>query len=1656
MLTNEQETLFKKLSAKRRKSVETYQEDGLLEAFIGLVIDTYRDSAHFVYELLQNADDAFATKAKIVLKNHEVLFSHNGTEPFTVSDCDIERNSQVRPGHINSITTFSLSTKPKETENKIGKFGIGFKSIFQYTTCPEIYNKPFNFRISNYMVPELIEGKSEYFENKYTTIYRIPFNNSIKTTEDAFNEISGKLEGLNNELLFLQHLQELEVHVNGKVKLYTKKKLTENINSSVSDLICIVYKLDEQRILKVEKNLIIQSQDKTIIQTKISIGFLLNEKGEIDYKKEWKRWVENAYCYFPTHEQTGLPFLIHAPFILTPNREGIKETRVENKQLLVHIGNLLAESIDFLLEKKLLTSNFYTFFPLEENVQTTFNLVFKKLVEKILKGKYIPIISGGYASVQDAYVCAEQELSQLLSNDQFKPLRVLVNNPNAVLVFPDQKNFPPQIYNFVAKQFTKEQINGLWFAARINSDFLKKLSWEWYMKLFNYLNSNEYLTKKDGTLAKRDFIAIEDAKSEKSQILYKAPLNDKGQPQIYLQSGGVATRISVAHELLQNEDCLNVLKRFELRVPNEFDDLLHQIIPKYQLATNEVPFEDNLQDVKRIVDFLDNSTREQTAQIVEKLQNVFWLLTSNGKNETKYSCPIQEYVYLPEDKLKEYFRNNSSIRWLDTIIYNNEIVELLQKNASLIKIHTLPVVYHTSIKDPAIEVLNKLSIVNAYSTSYKNLIDIRMDGLAELLKTMNVDDSIYVARRLSSFDLSVLKGKLSYTHYGPKQTIGDSTLLFDLKNNKWIFDKTGKPHKPCELKVDEIHENYSTEIIPFLLALGVSSETESARLANLNEQEKAALQMFKEALAAGLSNDEIQELLELRLKQKRSTTTLAKEKSETETGDDSIPEVLAKKWLDGALGKITGNDKRQMDNSGSVPILPKTLPSKIEEDEDQSDADNELIPVMVDRKENASRIESVRINELSRELELEARRRELEEIASRSELYSFEWFNALLELEDSYIYEDRVKKNPIRVTFSKAKLEEETTLILYDTPYIPQGIEDLGSLQITFYTADEKRTVEAEAVSPQKTLLKAKLVKPESLKGFDLDKINRAVVEVSSADFILEKLKSAFRQLNFRNEDNLKQHLPDSLKFIFGPPGTGKTTYISWLIGGLSPKPLYFKEEKIEPLMSKDDNKVLVLTPTNKAADVLVEKLMKNHIDNNDASYQQWLIRFGETKSEEILNSSIFIKNREVKESILTKTTFVTTIARYPYDFFRLKTEEKYSIKDFYWDCIIFDEASMINLASIIYVIYYAKSINPDVTFFIGGDPFQIHPVIKFEWLGWSYLPEKTIGKDGSVSLDGRGNEIHHKLDAGNIYSMVGLMRDDSFVNPTTTPHPFGVHNLIKQFRSVEEIGMLFSYYRYNGRLEHDRTNLEMQRNVEKAVKPIEIKNLKIKPITIIHFPVKKYGGIFRARSIKGSPYNIYSAVFTVELVKYIIDNSTIDINKSYKIGVICPYRIQETIINRLISKYSFKNIEIVTGTVHGFQGDECDTVIAVFNPSTKISRGTRNFLNKKNILNVAISRAKDNLIMMVPTGGDDEINVQDLHQLKWILRLARTLELTKDSVIEYDSLDVEKLFNQGQSIEDLCFSTTHQDVNIYAKASNVYEVRYDENAVDIQIKQFE
>lgn len=82
-------------------------------------INKYSDQAHFIYELLQNADDAIATIARFELYSDKLVFAHNGTRQFSISDPKNEEEDTESGmlGDINSITSYYNSTK---TEASIG------------------------------------------------------------------------------------------------------------------------------------------------------------------------------------------------------------------------------------------------------------------------------------------------------------------------------------------------------------------------------------------------------------------------------------------------------------------------------------------------------------------------------------------------------------------------------------------------------------------------------------------------------------------------------------------------------------------------------------------------------------------------------------------------------------------------------------------------------------------------------------------------------------------------------------------------------------------------------------------------------------------------------------------------------------------------------------------------------------------------------------------------------------------------------------------------------------------------------------------------------------------------------------------------------------------------------------------------------------------------------------------------------------------------------------------------------------------------------------------------------------------------------------------------------------------------------------------------
>jgi hypothetical protein len=205
------------------------------------VIGKYSSEAHFVNELLQNADDCKATEVNFTISKEGLWFKHNGKIRFSISDPDTyeidTKNGTL--GHINAITSIGNSSKGFDEEEydsdedffkidkqKIGKFGIGFKAVFAYTLTPEIYDDNFAFRLSNYILPEKIQ-KNHPFRKEGETLFYFPFNHTDKSAEKAYEEVSFKLSNLDYPLLFLNNLLKISWE-NLETKGYYKKELVTN------------------------------------------------------------------------------------------------------------------------------------------------------------------------------------------------------------------------------------------------------------------------------------------------------------------------------------------------------------------------------------------------------------------------------------------------------------------------------------------------------------------------------------------------------------------------------------------------------------------------------------------------------------------------------------------------------------------------------------------------------------------------------------------------------------------------------------------------------------------------------------------------------------------------------------------------------------------------------------------------------------------------------------------------------------------------------------------------------------------------------------------------------------------------------------------------------------------------------------------------------------------------------------------------------------------------------------------------------------------------------------------------------------------------------------------------------------------------------------
>jgi len=115
---------FKELTEKRKKWVESTKVNGFDGGINNLLTELYPDNAHFIYELLQNAEDTGATEVNFKLSKNELEFLHNG-KSFNVKD-GLAISTWIRMGKKAAIIT---GRRSKIVERRAKELGINF--LFQ-------------------------------------------------------------------------------------------------------------------------------------------------------------------------------------------------------------------------------------------------------------------------------------------------------------------------------------------------------------------------------------------------------------------------------------------------------------------------------------------------------------------------------------------------------------------------------------------------------------------------------------------------------------------------------------------------------------------------------------------------------------------------------------------------------------------------------------------------------------------------------------------------------------------------------------------------------------------------------------------------------------------------------------------------------------------------------------------------------------------------------------------------------------------------------------------------------------------------------------------------------------------------------------------------------------------------------------------------------------------------------------------------------------------------------------------------------------------------------------------------------------------------------------------------------------------------------------
>lgn len=609
----------------------------------GLAAGLYDDRTHFIFELLQNAEDALSKRGawagprtvSFKLDEKKLTFAHFG-KPFDEGD-------------VRSVCDIAESTK---NESAIGRFGLGFKSVYTVTDLPEVHSADEDFAIEEYVFPKKV---AQIPRGADETKIILPLKTGDFTAgldiADGFQRLGP------GALLFLRNIEEINWSVEGGSSGFYMRNPPDLLGPNVRRVSLIGHETGQDEVdqswLVFHREVLSDSQKSV---GRVEIAFKVEPP-----KARSERWTVQPLStsplvvFFPTVVETHLGFLVQGPFRTTPSRENIPPGDLWNQHLVNQTAELLGEAMSWLRDASMLDISVLRCLPFDSEkfpAGSRFRPVFDAVKNLLQNENLLPTSDGEYVAAAQAKLARTQDIRDLLGSNQVEAL--FGADVQAWLSGDITQDRTPDVRQYLMRELGIDEVRPETLIPNLTRDFLAAQPDEWVVRLYEFLSGQEKILRRH--LDAIPFIRLDDG----SHVVVR----ENGKANAFLPSSIVTSFPTVRRSVCSTPEARQFLISLGITEPDPVDDVIWNILPKYLNDEVNLGDEAYTEDIRRILAAFNTDSANQKEKLRTALRDANFVMVVDAGSGKRYIAKPGD-IYIATDRLQQLFEGVADVLLVD-------------------------------------------------------------------------------------------------------------------------------------------------------------------------------------------------------------------------------------------------------------------------------------------------------------------------------------------------------------------------------------------------------------------------------------------------------------------------------------------------------------------------------------------------------------------------------------------------------------------------------------------------------------------------------------------------------------------------------------------------------------------------------------------------------------------------------------------------------------------------------------------------------------------------------------------------------------------------------------------------------------------------------